>query len=103
MDSDIGLCPLLGKPFGGCAGLVDIGVNGDAFGETVPPAEHHRDAERNHPAAAAWLAALEHHAQGHAVAEVTELLQLLLEVLERGPPVLKQAADRKPVWTPICR
>jgi hypothetical protein len=29
--------PFLGKPFGGGAGLVDVGVDRESFGEAVPP------------------------------------------------------------------
>src|SRR5262249_45917166 len=85
--------PLLGEPFGGCAGLVEVGIERESFGEAVPPGPDHRVAERNHPAAASGSRSLEENGEGHA-AEVAELLDHLVKVLVRGEPILKEAAYR---------
>jgi hypothetical protein len=47
------LPPFLGEAFGGCAGLVDVGVDRESFGEAVPPSP-----ENSWPCSCANVAAL---------------------------------------------
>src|SRR5262249_925854 len=59
---------LSGDPFGGCTGLVDVGVDHDPFDEAVvPPDSHFPVGEFNEPAAASRPPTLEVHGEAHAV------------------------------------
>jgi hypothetical protein len=87
------LPPFLGEPFGGCAGLVDVGVERESFDEAIPSRPDCGEAKLDGAAAAPGSCSLEEDAEGRA-AEVAELLDHLVKVLVGAEPILIEAAYR---------
>src|SRR6266480_619465 len=72
--SDISLCPLLGKGFGGCAGLVDVVIARSSHDQALFPNGDNRNAKLNSTGAAHRTGARTDHAKDDSVAEVESLL-----------------------------
>src|SRR5262245_43090133 len=88
------LPPLLGKPFGGCAGLVYVGVGRDSHEQAVEREADACKTASNLAAATNRTASLTEDCVADSVAEVDHLLGHHLELLVGGEPVFEETTDR---------
>src|SRR6516165_7722094 len=85
--------PLLGQPFSGCAGLVDVGVGRESHEQAVDREADGCRTASNLAAATNRTASLTEDRVADSVAEVDDLLGHHLELLVGGEPVLEEATD----------
>jgi hypothetical protein len=88
------LPPLLGEPFGGCAGLVDVG------GRKASDRASHTEVDpslalSNTAVTTNQTPVLTHHSKHNPTAEVADLLKLEVQFLVGPEPIVKEAAYRR--------
>jgi hypothetical protein len=87
------LPPFLGEPFGGGAGLVEVG-NGKARDQTSHPDVDPSLSLPNVTGGASRPSLLEDHSKHNSVAEVVDLLKLELQFLIHAEPALNEGTNR---------
>src|SRR5206468_2467007 len=88
------LTPLLGKPFGGSTGLIDVAVAGRSHNHVLRPHEDPCLSQPNVAGASSRAGVVAEDGKDDSVAEIENLLWLDRELLVSADPLLKKATNR---------